>query len=85
MKKAVTPVNELETTPNQVQTIVDFSQGQPTMLLACPTCVEPVDRIGAKFCSNCGSPLVWNNIKIRPAKPETTPAELEVPGNAAKS
>jgi len=57
----------------QVVTVVDFTEERPTIKLECPDCHELADKIGVKFCSNCGTPLKWDNIFIRQPKPE--PAE----------
>ncbi len=52
----------------QVQTVVDFTGPQPIIKLECKVCHTGTERIGAKFCSNCGEPLKWDDIWVR--KPE---------------
>jgi len=50
--------------------------------LQCPHCHTVPDRVGVKFCSNCGSPLVWDNIIIvEPTKPVEEPVVAPEPSN----
>jgi len=69
----------------QVLTIADFTGPAPLLRLECPECHTGPERIGAKFCSNCGTPLAWENIWIRkpqdpkPDEPVTDAKEEEVP------
>lgn len=67
-KETTVKVKDLVVPGKQVQTIVDFTGPQPFIKLECPECHIGPERIGAKFCSNCGTPLIWENIWIR--KPE---------------
>jgi hypothetical protein len=61
----------------QIITIVDFTQPQPVIRLECGNCHVGPERIGTKFCSNCGEPLLWDNIFIR--RPEERPTEEVAP------
>ncbi len=56
----------------RVFTIADFTGQQPQLRLECEACNAAPDRIGAKFCSNCGATLNWDTVKVR--QPEA-PAE----------
>ena len=58
----------------QVQTIIDLSVQPVRINLACGNCGEMPDRIGAKFCANCGSELKWDHIFVK-TKEEDTKSE----------
>jgi predicted amidophosphoribosyltransferase len=59
----------------QVLTIVDFSAPQATIRLECSACHAEPPTVGAKFCSNCGEPLKWDNIFIRQPQPTEVPTD----------
>lgn len=55
----------------QVQTIIDLSVQPVRINLACGNCGEMPDRIGAKFCANCGSELKWDHIFVKTKEDDT--------------
>lgn len=69
-KETTIKAKDLIKPSQQVLTIVDFTMESPFIKLECPNCHDSQDRIGARFCSNCGTPLAWENILIRQPRSE---------------
>lgn len=84
-KETTIKAKDLIKPSQQVLTVVDFTMERPFIKLVCPNCHDSQDRIGARFCSNCGTPLAWENILVRQPQseqPQGTPNEA--PNEEAK-
>jgi len=68
-KNTTVKVKDMVKPGKQVQTVVDYTGQNVAIKLECPECGFGVDRLGARFCSNCGAPLKWDNISVRQPKP----------------
>lgn len=74
-KETTIKAKDLVKPGQQVLTVVDFTMERPFIKLECPVCHDAQDRIGVRFCSNCGTPLAWENVLIRQPKMTTPPTE----------
>jgi predicted amidophosphoribosyltransferase len=74
-------VTSVEKTP--VHTVIDITKEPIRFNLVCSNCGAMPDRIGAKYCSSCGSGLTWDNIFVKSEEPETPEiketSSIEVP------
>ncbi len=77
MEKVVKPVKDLVKVGQQVQTVIDYTEPQPVIKLECPECHTQPHYVGARFCSNCGTGLKWDNVLIRQPK-ATEPIQKDV-------
>ena len=55
---------------HQVKTVVLIEQQR--IIIACAECNAPQNNMGAKFCSNCGNQLTWDNIEVVNPQPKPT-------------